>query len=361
MVIAEQLFDEYLDGNSFNGELDEFEKYMIGVVRDSYNLMIQESPKSYPEVHLGIINDYKFNAIAFKYKNNYFIGLNIGLIRIVKNFYNYLFSRNDVFKEIDTSEEQNPNIDINLSELDNYIDTIGDLFNNYNFESIYPNSKERKNNAKYFAANAISYLFFHEYGHIVHGHLDYSIETNKNFVFFESNTKNKGSLISQCLEMDADSFAATKTISLIKDPTFWSGSALTTGFSSVFMFQLLSTKIDNLNELSNYSHPIPAIRQTIYLNMVYAFFYQFNEKSAEEIAGKVTDIVLKEHKVVFMDILGLDKDSLAIVQSVNKDVNQHFLKIMNTWNEIRDDLSKYAYGPIAQKHFWDEKIFSGVD
>ncbi|WP_035052796.1 hypothetical protein [Carnobacterium pleistocenium] len=352
METTKELFNEYLDGNSFNGELDEFEKYMMGVVKDSYEVMLQESPESYPEVYLGIVNDYTFNAIAFKYKNNYFIGLNIGLIRIVKNFYNYLFSRNDVFKEIDTSEEQNPDIDINLSELDNYIDTIGDLFNNYDFESVYPKSKERKNNAKHFAANAVSYLFFHEYGHIVHGHLDYSIKTNKNFVFFESNSKNEGNLISQCLEMDADSFAATKTISLIKDPEFWSGSALTTGFSSVFMFQLLSTKIDNLNELSNYSHPIPAIRQMIYLNMVYAFFYQFSEKSAEEIAFKVVDVVLKEHKIVFMDVLGLEKESLAIVNSVNEKVNQHFKIIMNTWNEIRDDLSKYAYGPIAEKKIW---------
>lgn len=355
MATAEQLFDEYLNGGSYNGELDEFEKYMLGVVKNSYEVMIEDSPESYPEVYLGLINDYTFNAIAFKYKEKYFIGLNIGLIRIVKHFYNYLFSRNDVFKEIDCSEEENPSIDINLSEIDNYIDTIGDLFNNYDFENIYPNSKKRKNNAKHFAANAVSYLFFHEYGHIVHGHLDYSIETNKNFVFFESNSKQEGNLISQCLEMDADSFAATKTISLIKDPEFWSGSALTTGFSSVFMFQLLSTKIDNLNELSNYSHPIPTIRQMIYLNMVYAFFYQFSEKSAEEIAGKVVDVVLKEHKIVFVDILGLEKNSLAIVQSVNEDVNEHFIKIMNTWNEIRDDLSKYAYGPIAEKQFWGEK------
>lgn len=43
--------------------------------------------------------------------------------------------------------------------------------------------------------------------------------------------------------------------------------------------------------------------------------------------------------------------------SVNKDVNQHFLKITNTWNEIRDDLSNYTYVPIAKKYFWDEKIF----
>ncbi len=349
-----EMFDEYLNGNSFTGELDEFEMYMFEMVESNYQMFIQDSAEFIPKVYMGIVNDYSFNAVAFKYKDRYFVGLNIGLIRIVKNFYNYLFSRNDVFTEFDASQEKNPDINIRLSDIDNYIDTIGDLFNNYDFEEIAPISIGRKEAAKNFASNALIYLFFHEYAHILHGHLDYSIQTNQNFKFLESTVKHKEGLILQCLEMHADSFAARTTISLINEPEVWLGSALTTGFSAVFMYQLLSTKIDNLEDLSDYSHPMPSIRQMIYLNVVHSYFNQFGIEAAEEVAGIVTNAVFKEYKMIFMNILGLEEESIAILLITNNEVLQHFRKIIDTWNMIRDDLSIYACAPVTDEFYWIE-------
>lgn len=350
------LFDEYLDGQAFKGVLDDFEEFIMGVVFDSYLKTKEGSLGLYPDVYIGIVNGYNFNARAFKYEGHYFIGLNIGLIRIVKNFYNYLFSRTDVFKKVDCSKESNPEININLSDIDNYVDTIGDLFNKYEFEEIVPRSDRRKKHAQIYAANAVTYLFLHEYGHIVNGHLDYSISKGKKFVFFESSNKRNGGLINQCLEMDADSFAASKNIGLVNDPEFWSGAALTTGFAAIFIHQLLSTKIDAFDKLEDYSHPIPAIRQMIYVNMVYSFFSQFGNKFAGDLSDHIIKILLPEYVNVFRDILGLEKESLTLTSIDKKEVKQHFNAIMFTWNEIHDDLEKYAFGHIAPINKWPQNL-----
>lgn len=83
--------------------------------------------------------------------------------------------------------------------------------------------------------------------------------------------------------------------------------------------------------------------------MVYSLFYQFNKKATEEISEAVMGVVLSEYKKVFMDILGLEKEPMSIVYSVNQKVSQQFINIMNTCNDIRDDLLEHAYGEIAKK------------
>lgn len=359
MLEPEMLFDQYLTNEGYNGaftgELDETEAYILDTVQQAYGALRIETANKYPRVYIGIVNEYKFNAMAFKYNDYYFIGLNIGLFRIIKNFYNFLFSRNDVFKEIDPTQEVNPEINIDLSVIDNYIDTLGDLFGNYDFEGLVPKSDERKKFAKIYATNAVLYLFLHEYGHIVHGHLDYSIEKNKNFNFSEATSRStsNGSLIKQTLEMDADSFAAIRSIKISSDPVGWSGIALITGFSSIFMYQLLATKIESLDKLEGYSHPLPVIRQSILMSMIHTFFNQFDENKADEITDSILQTVLYEYKNVFVDILKLEKDNLTLLSFTNPKVHKHQLDIMNAWNEVYDDLLKFTYGDISGKKVWE--------
>ena len=359
MLEPETLFDQYLKNNGYNGAykggFDETESFILETVKATYSTMRIETVNKYPRVYIGVVNEYKFNAIAFKHMDYYFIGLNIGLFRIIKNFYNYLFSRNDVFMEIDPTQELNPEITIDLSTIDNYIDTIGDLFGNYDFDGLAPKSDERKKFSKIYAANAVLYLFLHEYGHIVHGHLDYSIDKNKNFNFSEATSRSTsiGSLIKQTLEMDADSFAAVRSIKINHNPAAWSGAAVVTGFSSIFMYQLLSTKIDTLDQLESYSHPLPVIRQSIFMTMIHTFFNQFDTDKANVITDVILKSVLYEYKNVFVDILKLEKDSLTFLNFTNPKVHKHQLDIMNAWNEVHDDLLKFTYGPISEKKVWE--------
>ena len=92
----------------------------------------------------------------------------------------------------------------------------------------------------------------------------------------------------------------------------------------------------------------------IYLNVVHSYFNQFGIEAAEEVAGIVTNAVFKEYKMIFMNILGLEEESIAILLITNNEVLQHFRKIIDTWNMIRDDLSIYACAPVTDEFYWIE-------
>lgn len=80
---------------------------------------------------------------------------------------------------------------------------------------------DKKANAYWFELVDVSlkFVIFHELGHIYNGHLKYLYEKNKNekssLCLITEENKEISPLFSQCLEMDADSFAATQLLSLI--------------------------------------------------------------------------------------------------------------------------------------------------
>jgi len=161
-----------------------------------------------PPIHFDFIDNWKFNAVAFKCKGGYFIGLYRGATATLAMLFDRMLADSLVLPFIgDVSEET---ADLPL------IPNVGPDFER-SVASVptfpRPRNPARRSTAHKLLELALDFLTAHEFAHIANGHIDYlensqGIRTIKEVdrATRSSNLWNSA-LINQTMEMDADGTA----------------------------------------------------------------------------------------------------------------------------------------------------------
>lgn len=315
----------------------------------------------FPAVHIDFINDIGFNACAFKNQGLYFIGINIGVVQILKKLFGYILSHPKLLTEIgDSSKEIEKNILNNVLITDhNYFR----LFMNYDVEIDDPIDETRKAYSKKLLTYALEFLILHEYGHITNGHVDYFSNRKGTSFIFEFSQNQEKNLLMQTLEMDADAFAANyvgRRLLFNDDPIYQffelKEDLKQKCYASYFMFRLFGKKEYDLSKLEKCSHPVPGIRQNILFTTIFSLYIQELKgqlMQEEEVKGFMMEII-DECETALKQIS--DKTFTPVPMSIllTHEGNRHFINIMENWQNVRPLLEPYSKIKLAPVTNWDD-------
>ena len=155
-----------------------------------------------PEIHLDFILNGKINAVAFRSKERYFIGLHTGTLFMLRSVIGRTLSDSRLFQRVGDPKAER-------SDLGPFTDYVPNGEVMYKREALFtPNDRIRRAYAEFLQDQAILFLVGHELTHITHGHVDYLRAKRGQVATVELGWSEKRNpeerLERQCLEADAD-------------------------------------------------------------------------------------------------------------------------------------------------------------
>src|SRR5690242_12055909 len=125
--------------------------------------------------HFDFVANEHLNAVATSCKDIYFIGLNAGAIQNLEIFFSLLFSDPRILADIGNASKETPWIE-NLTRCDWRL-PVASILQEVSLRARPPQSfpidPERRLYAHRLAILAADFVFFHELGHLVNGHLEF--------------------------------------------------------------------------------------------------------------------------------------------------------------------------------------------
>lgn len=357
----ERIFDDYTKkyGGLFKGENPHIKRIKSDFDEKINLYKIGRENLKIPDVNLNFINNDKFQALVFKSSGRYFIGISIGTIRSMFNFFNYLMSQPYFMSDFGNADEE---IEQQIDIIPNSKKLI-DNFYSYDF-SIKPKSIIRKSFSYQLLYKSINYLIMHEFAHITHGHLDFNKQTDSHFMLFEEDVvKTYKTNIRKALEYDADSSATTT--SLLPNPLFGlsehniSIELRYLTIATYSLFKLNSLKEYRIEDLPYKTYPAPDQRISAHLSLATTFFMDEKARFDFDINPMVDNMVntyfecLKSFSKM-VNYEPLKDKSLFFTSAQGYDYHR---QVSKGWNQIREELEKNAFVPIAPAdNYSDEDI-----
>ena len=314
------------------------------------------------KIYLNFIDLDRFNAYAAKSSNipnQYFIGINIGLLKKVF----YLFTK-ILLNTPNLFEFKIENVKFNKSDFQDIIrqDTRQmPLF-------LLPNQNKypMKHQVSLICSlMSIDYIILHELAHIFHGHVDRILSTQKGILGLdeakEIQIKELSTNEIQCMELDADnagvwwcanSFAGNNTPVLPKN--VYSGLTDTDYFR--YLTFSISTVIHcfkgynyGLNLFEDESHPHPELRFNYMYNALLTFA-EINSVNGE-IKEDIVENGIKKGVMDFIKLGNVHLDSIAFPVSLNpsnmnvKEIKHTSIKMYEILEEYRNTWKKFKMNP----------------
>lgn len=303
----------------------------------------------FPRIYLGVINYDRFRAMAFKDGEDYFIGISIGTIRSLFNFFQYLMSKPFYKKEFHSENEID---NVLLLEEKRF---LIDYFYSYDF-NIRPVHEERRVYAEELFYKAISYLLMHELAHITHGHLDCNIATDQDFMLFEDDKIfKKNTNIRKGLEYDADCAATTISIA----PNFMGMYEELFIRNDIEMLIPVMFSLFKLNALNDYrvedlkyrTYPAPDLRLVNNMATIYTYL-NVNKEALGFDTSHLYDVIKYSQIEIFAafnKVFGKDALEDKIFYFSSNQSMEFIWDVQKGWNEIRDKLVGYSMFPVQPK------------
>jgi len=325
-----------------------------------------------PDVYIDIIDNSSLNACATKSGQKYFIGIHGGTIFLIYDiFFRMMSSRNiftgigDVTKEAETKKIFNAQL-TDLGQLAVVKDQ---------HEILTPVSYARGLLAQLFIDIAIEFLIAHEYAHIIFGHVDYCHSILGTFEIEETTQKSTTSkvidpLVSQTLEMDADSFATNRGMEMLNliftNPNFavpdaqqfyknWP-SMIKMWVFSIYTFFRIFGHTNNSNSIKTDLHPPASIRSHLVMANIFSIFQvKYDTSLLSEISTICIDAALTVEKA-FEEISHQGFDLAPLDFSKKEEALIHGRFLMKNWNIVRPLLEPFTYIPLSPLHVDDPTV-----
>lgn len=308
-----------------------------------------------PDVYFDFIDNYSFNAHVRKGSNSeYYLGVRIGVFYLLEDMYNKMFSKKSILPLIDSEYESEEESKINM------IFSEGLAYDNFE-KTCYPKSFLRQRYSNIYTAFAFRFLIMHEFGHIIRGHVDYKLSSHGeswNEYQIKMSTHYEP-IISQTLEMDADSFATNhayiiaqynivnETMSKINFPDIF--LSLTTfyrnwGFAIYAFMRLQGFEELDIISAKSKSHPPASTRLSMIGSNIVAILKRDSIVNIEEIIDSYSVSIL-DAEIAFAKVSYFKYSPLLFLNNHNRSLN-YVTEIAEKWNEVRPFLLKYAYGEL---------------
>lgn len=320
-------------------------------------------PKT-PHIYIDFIDNLSFNACVAKFKDKYFIGINFGAYVLIKDLFYKILSSKYTFKNIGNSDiESAEDVKMNI-----FLGEGGITFDATAYTYAVPKDKVRMEYSHVLSSIVLDYIFLHELGHILRGHVDYVLETTGVTewaeIFHSAEIKNKiAPSFSQTLEMDADSFSINNILLLVKvfkervknEPVSISETYKEIILNDqqyvdcmVFSLYTLFKIFGFANDLNDKyrSHPTPITRVILILTNIAQLIMKGDNFS--EAAGSFLKII-GEAELCFSKVSYQKTDAVELEQNWKASAPVAS-EIINNWNNVRPFLLKHAYGVLPDEH-----------
>jgi hypothetical protein len=304
-------------------------------------------------VHFDYIENWDVNAFAFESDNHDFVGVYVGAIVTIYRFFGSLLAYPRLLMSIGNPlvEEEWESQAFDPKQLHRH-----------------PKDTARRSFAHLIATIAIDFLFAHEIGHLMNGHVKLLKKRNGMSLLAEFDPAQKNpeeNLTRQTLEMDADSFAVGQGLvtafGRAEDPSHvfpidWRQwyipptQALFAWTLSIYgFFRLFFRGTVNLDALDSTTHPPPNLR----LNMVLSTIIEFLRKSGrEELIPRLQSIIAEVIQTVetgYALITSTPPDLSGIQQTIDPRTNKHMGRLLDHWKILRPELVSLNRGaPLAE-------------
>ncbi|WP_313003756.1 hypothetical protein, partial [Chryseobacterium gleum] len=289
-----------------------------------------------------LIDNMGINASAALFKDQYFIGINIGTYYLLE----------DLFLKINSFDSFGLSEDLKL----NLINTNKGLEYNPHFDiTIFAFDEQIFHNTTEIAQLLYRFIIYHEICHILRGHVGY-ISNNFGINIHEaSNYKSVEINSLQTLEMDADSFATNRIIndyfeniivientkvSIYKDlKTFLYNFA----YCIYCFFRIFGFYSLNSSNVKSYSHPPPAFRINMIVSNIATILLERKIQNIESIMNEVTKAAYKAEndlsKITYFD----NQFGKYCETFLNKDYEKYIFEITGKWQNIRPELENFTF------------------
>ena len=157
-----------------------------------------------PEVHHRFLNSSDINAVAFKYRGKFFVGIFEGVLSRLFRVYMAMLAEPEILSDFDKGTEEIKGRSRKLS---------GSL------PFVLPRSDIREQISTFLFNQSVNMITFHELHHVLGGHLDFLEENHYVAFLCERNTQGETfeyAEVTRALEMDADARAIQETSLYLK-------------------------------------------------------------------------------------------------------------------------------------------------
>jgi len=293
-------------------------------------------------VHFDYVENLELNAFAFESENHEFVGVYVGTIVTIYSFFGSLLAYPRLLMSVGDP----------LAEEEWKSDT-------FDPKQLYrqPKNLARRSFAHLMASIAIDFLFAHEIGHLMNGHVKL-LRMRKGVPLlaeFDLTQKtHEENLTLQSLEMDADSFAVGQGLATAfgraRDPNIifppdwrqWYATPRLALFGWALaiygFFRLFFKGAVNLDDLGSTNHPPPNIRLTMVLSTLVEFLKKTSLEEfisqLEPIIGEVVRTVETGHALITSTPLNVS----GLQQTLDPRANKHLGRLLDHWKILRPEL-----------------------
>ncbi len=310
-----------------------------------------------PNIIGDFIADNSLNAVAGKYEDDYFVGINIGTYFLIGDMFNKMMATKSVFEKIG-------NIAIETSDkkiLNAIIENKSISFDHANTTNvIVAKDPIRRDFGGICTSLIMNFIIFHEFGHIIRGHVGYVNQFNYNTIEeIDSAIKPVEPLTYRTLEMDADSFAVNHMFLigiqylnvhnlshpfnlLYKDiPTFLSNFI----FSIYCLFKLFEIEEFNPAIANNLNHPPPSIRISLILDNVASLLEHHQIANQDDLIKQILYSVV-EAENAFSSIRYFSNNSSSLFFSNHAKSEEYVNEILLNWKNVYPLIEPFAFGKL---------------
>jgi len=300
-----------------------------------------------PPIHFDFIHDGRVNALAFRAKGRYFIGITTGTLYMLRMVIGRMLSDPRTFVFVGQPDSEDADLPLVL----NYIPDA-DAMADRGPAILTPKDSVRASFAWFLADQAIMFLVGHEIAHITRGHVDYL--ATKGGVGFKAQlewlreNRSAATLERQCLEMDADRRSIVSRIDSLRlmhsNPVRpvppWSpgsyevGSIIRDWSASLnLLFRLFGDVRFSRSELNRLMYPPLPIRRALCDMWAWGITRDIWDPALKEV---VADGLIHGRSYVeyaFADILGEQVSTEGLKTALGETGQEHMQKLVNHWND----------------------------
>lgn len=325
--------------------------------------MLKGDYPNLPPITIDFIINNSLNAVVTKNDDEYYIGLNTGTCMLLLDIYNKMLSTDKILPHIgDISKEIT-----DKHSISSYWDGITTFdFNHFQKTAILPEDEMRRTYAQYYMDLAITFLIFHECGHIIRGHVDYGQSLKQSFWAELDSTSSPNvidSMTRQTLEMDADSFATNRSYilasTLIDAPNLdelhkmiysdWNTFTGNFIFSVYSLLRLFGFSDIDVKKAKLYSHPPAAMRISMIADNIPSIFGAIFDPSLVDSISETAVNNIVEAEKAFVSITFFENEVVKYVDIyTNPELDQYKIDILNNWSHVRPFLMPFAFGNLPK-------------
>jgi hypothetical protein len=317
-----------------------------------------------PKIHFDIFDCALPNAVAFLFKDRYFVGMTVGLRYLIESIIYRMLSDPRAFPNIgDPSKESEP------QPLPYYRPDVLDMINVGAIR--LPKSQRRFDFAAFLIQKAVMFLVAHEITHIAHGHLAYLQSTSGTGTIaeFGFQARSEAELIeNQALELDADAQATSSGIdSIIVAHTYpntfkpsWSPGPVSVqfdlfawAFAANSLFRILGEIPFSPLELPKESYPPNPMRRMFLIHCAWVHFFQAANLVESEKPRRDSFLdSLRRGSGCVQDVFGIllnTPSSLKILETAYQSESiQHLNRVLKYWNDpLRRRLVPHSFDELS--------------